>query len=210
MPLILPSIYAITGREQSLGRSAVTVAKDLVAAGIRILQYREKHLSRKAMLDECLAIREITKESGCLFIVNDYVDIALICGADGVHVGQDDLPVEAVRRITPAKMLVGVSASTLEEARKGMADGADYLGVGAIFATGTKTDAQVTGLDGLREIVAASSVPVVAIGGINKATLPEVLATGVRSCAMISALTSVPDIAAGVQEMHALFLDTLS
>lgn len=187
-------IYALTDARLSLGRSTVAVVAEMLKAGIRIIQYREKEQPSGAMLEECLAIRRMTREAGCCFIINDHVDIAMLCEADGVHVGQDDLPLWAVRQLVPPSCIVGVSVRNLEEARKAIADGADYLGAGAVFPTGTKTDAVATGLAFIRELTAASPVPVVAIGGINERTIQAVAAHGAQCFAIVSAITAAPDI----------------
>ncbi len=146
MPRLLPGtspetdLYALTDDELSLGRPAVEVAKALLDSGIKILQYREKEKKAGQMLKECLELRRLTREAGACFIVNDHVDIAVLCEADGVHVGQEDLPVEAVRRLVGADMIIGLSTHTPDQARAAVASGADYIGVGPIYPTQTKKD----------------------------------------------------------------------
>ena len=139
MPRLLPGtspetdLYALTDDELSLGRPTVEVAKALLDSGIKILQYREKEKKAGQMLKECLELRRLTREAGACFIVNDHVDIAVLCEADGVHVGQEDLPVEAVRRLVGPDMIIGLSTHTPDQARAAVASGADYIGVGPIY-----------------------------------------------------------------------------
>ena len=149
----------------SLGRPVLEVARALLDSGIRILQYREKDKKAGKMLEECRALREMTRSAGACFIVNDHVDIAILCEADGVHVGQDDLPVPAVRSLVGPNMIIGLSTHSPEQARAAVAMGADYIGVGPIYPTQTKKDvcAPVT-LDYLDWVVQNISLPFVAIG----------------------------------------------
>lgn len=176
----------------------------LLDAGARIIQLRHKTASddefREIAREMLVRVRDF---EDALLIVNDRVEIALEIGADGVHVGQKDLDAREVVRRAPPGMIVGVSARTPDEARRAEAAGAAYLGVGSVFPTGTKSDARVIGLEGLRRVVAAVSLPVVAIGGITEASLREVLATGARFCAVISAVNQAPDPAAALQRMLA-------
>ena len=206
MPIRFPqaALYAVTDRQCSLGRSTLHVVQELLSAGVRIIQYREKAMPKKEMLQECLAIREATREAGGCFIVNDHVELALACEADGVHVGQDDLPLWAVQKAVAGRCFIGVSVRTLQEAHKAIAQGADYLGAGAVYPTGTKTDAVHTGVGFLQSLVPLSPVPVVAIGGINEQTIAEVARTGVRCFAIVSALVGAPDIPAQAAKLRAL------
>ena len=140
-PVFPAGIYGILGEKFSRGRTNVEIVRQMAAAGVGILQYREKaHLmSRKTMLEECCEIRKITQDAGVVFIVNDFLDIALLSGADGVHVGQDDLPVTEIRKLAP-HLMVGCSTHSPDQAQKAILAGADYIGVGPIFATKTKDD----------------------------------------------------------------------
>lgn len=155
------------------------------------------------MLKECLELRRLTREAGACFIVNDHVDIAVLCEADGVHVGQEDLPVEAVRRLVGPDMLIGLSTHTPDQARAAVASGADYIGVGPIYPTQTKKDvcAAVT-LDYLDWVVANITLPFVAIGGIKRHNIADVIAHGARCCAIVSEFVSAPDIPARVAEVR--------
>ena len=171
--------------------------------GIKILQYREKEKKAGQMLKECLELRRLTREAGACFIVNDHVDIAVLCEADGVHVGQEDLPVEAVRRLVGPDMIIGLSTHTPDQARAAVASGADYIGVGPIYPTQTKKDvcAAVT-LDYLDWVVANITLPFVAIGGIKRHNIADVIAHGARCCAIVSEFVSAPDIPARVAEVR--------
>ncbi|MEG1610124.1 MAG: thiamine phosphate synthase [Bilophila sp.] len=200
------TLYALTDSNLSLGRPVIEVARALLDSGIKILQYREKDKKAGQMLLECQALRRLTNEAGACFIVNDYVDIAILCEADGVHVGQEDLPVPEVRRLlreAGREMLVGLSTHTPEQARADEAVGAYYIGVGPIYATQTKKDvcAPVT-LDYLDWVAAHSPLPFVAIGGIKRHNIAEVTAHGAKCCALVSEFVSAPDIKARVAEVR--------
>ena len=219
MPIILPGqtpeadIYAITDSDLSQGRSNEDVAKALLAAGVTILQYREKHKDKGEKLAECRVLRQLTRAAGACFIVNDDVDVALLCEADGIHVGQSDLPARDVRRLVGPGMIIGVSTKNPAQALQAVADGADYIGVGPICATSTKPDAGpgVT-LSYLDWVVANIKLPFVAIGGIKRSNIGELARHGCKSCALISELVSAPDIVERVAEvrqaMHAGQNDT--
>lgn len=202
MPAILPGqtdIYALTDRRLSLGRPVTEVVRALLDAGVRLLQYREKHLAAGVMLEECRELRRMTREAGACFIVNDHVDIAMLVGADGVHVGQDDLPVAEVRRLVGPDMIIGLSTHSPEQARAAVTAGADYIGVGPIFATQTKEDVVApVGLAYLDWVAAHIRLPFVAIGGIKAWNAAEVAAHGAECCALVSALVGAADIGAAV------------
>lgn len=197
-------IYAITDDGLSLGRPVLEVAEQLLKGGVRLIQYREKDKSAAHMLDDCLRLRALTKEAGAGFIVNDHVDIAMICKADGVHVGQDDLPVPAVRGLLKAaglSMLVGVSTHAPEQAAQAVKDGADCIGVGPIFATQTKKDVvDPVGLEYLEYVVKNyPALPFAAIGGIKIHNVGEVAQRGAKSVCMISEIVGCEDIPAQVE-----------
>lgn len=180
------------------------LCRRLLAAGGRIIQLRHKSASDAEFRDLALRMQALVRaREDALLIVNDRVDIALAIGADGVHVGQQDLDAREVVRHAPPGMVVGVSARTPEEARRAEAAGATYVGTGSIFPTATKDDAPVIGLEGLRRVVAAVRIPVVAIGGITQATAREVLAAGARFCAVISAVNRAPDPAEALRRLLA-------
>ena len=206
MPRILPGetdIYAITDAGLSLGRPLEEVVSALMGAGVRILQYREKKLKSGAMLEECRLLRRLTREAGACFIVNDHVDIAMLVQADGVHVGQEDLPVPAVRSLVGPEMVIGLSTHLPEQAREARSLGADYIGVGPIFATNTKEDVvDPVGYEYLDWVARNGDLPFVAIGGIKRHYIPEVARHGARCCSLVSELVGAPDIRTRVEDVR--------
>lgn len=206
MGRILPGetdLYALTDAGLSLGRSLEEVASALLGAGVRILQYREKKLKGGAMLEECRLLRRLTAEAGACFIVDDHVDLALMAHADGVHVGQEDFPVPDVRALVGTEMIIGLSTHEPEQARAARAAGADYIGVGPVFATKTKEDVVApVGYAYLDWVAANMEMPFVAIGGIKAHNIAEVARHGARCCALVSELVSAPDIRARVEEVR--------
>jgi thiamine-phosphate pyrophosphorylase len=167
-PMMLSGLYVITDEELCPGRTHAQIARAAVEGGARIIQIRDKSASDRKFYEDALEVRRITRGAGALFIVNDRVDIAAAVEADGVNLGQTDLPVAAARRILGKGVLIGTSADSPEQAAQAVKDGADHIGYGPVFATTTKLDAgPVSGLDTLRRVVQSTSVPVVAIGGIS-------------------------------------------
>ena len=201
---ILPQgIYGITAEKFSRGRDNVAVVREMIAGGIAVVQYREKHGAKsfRAMYDECLAIRRLTRESGVLFIVNDYVELAMLADADGIHVGQDDLPVRAVRERVGSK-IIGLSTHEPEHARQALKAGADYIGAGPIFATRTKEDVvDPVGLNYLDHVLHNSPLPVAAIGGIKLHNIDQVLAAGARTVCLVTEIVGADDIAGTVRKL---------
>lgn len=207
MPRILPhetDLYAITDSKLSLGRPVEAVAAALLGAGVKILQYREKKLKAGEMLRECRILRRLTAEAGACFILNDHIDIALLVDADGVHVGQEDLPVAEVRRLVGPDKIIGLSTHDPEQAKAAVAAGADYIGVGPLFATQTKEDVCApVGLGYLDWVVSHLKLPFVAIGGIKRHNIGEVMGHGAGCCALVSELVGAEDIASRVAEVRA-------
>jgi len=197
-------LYAITSEEHSLGRSNVEVARQLVDAGIKVIQYREKGKKARQMYQECLAIRDITQQAGVTFIVNDHIDLALLVEADGIHIGQDDLPVQAVRQFIGNEMLLGLSTHKPQEAEAAAKGGVvDYIGVGPIFSTATKKDVCApVGFDYLRYVVEKISLPFVAIGGIKEHNIAGLKQLGVSQFALITELVGAADIKHAVQSLR--------
>lgn len=206
MPRILPGdtdIYALTDSRLARGRSVEEQASALLDAGVKILQYREKHAKPGVMLEECRLLRRLTRAAGACFIVNDHIDIAMLVDADGVHVGQDDLPVPEVRRLVGPDMIIGLSTHCPEQAHAAVKAGADYIGVGPIFATQTKEDVCApVGLSYLDWVVANYSLPFVAIGGIKEHNIGEVARHGAPCCALVSELVGADDISAKVEAVR--------
>ena len=197
-------LYAVTDRAW-VGRQ--TLPEQVEAAlkgGATCVQLREKELDGTALLEEAKVLAALCRRYGVPLIINDNVEVALASGADGVHVGQDDLTVEQVRRLAGDRLIVGVSAHTVEQALAAQAGGADYLGVGAVFATATKSDAHVLPRETLAEICRAVDIPVVAIGGIGEDNLLQLAGTGVDGVALVSAIFSAPDIEGQCRKLRAL------
>lgn len=200
-------IYGILGEKFSLGRSNVEVARQMVEAGVSVLQYREKlkYKNIKAIYEECLTIREITRDAGVPFIVNDYADIALMVEADGIHQGQDDIPIKALRKIAP-DMILGCSTHSPEQAQQAIADGADYIGVGPIFTTQTKEDVcAAVGLGYLEYAAKNHDIPFVAIGGIKRNNLQQVLQRGAKTVCLVTEIIGAKDIKKRIQEIQEIF-----
>lgn len=189
-------LYVIPDTVQGRGRPLEEQARLALEGGARAIQLRHKGASSRELYEKALALRKLCGLHGALFIVNDRLDIALAAGADGVHLGAKDIPVKVARGLVREGFIIGATARTPEAALEAERDGADYLGVGAAFPTGSKHDAVVIGLDGLRRIVQAVSLPCIAIGGITLEKLTEVLQTGAAGVAVIGALVGASDMQA--------------
>lgn len=197
-------LYAVTDRAW-VGRQ--TLPEQVEAAlkgGATCVQLREKELDGAAFLEEAKVLAALCRRYGVPLIINDNVEVALASGADGVHVGQDDLTVEQVRCLAGDRLIVGVSAHSVEQALAAQAGGADYLGVGAVFTTATKSDAHVLPRETLAAICRAVDIPVVAIGGIGEDNLLQLAGTGVDGAALVSAIFSAPDIEGQCRKLRAL------
>jgi thiamine-phosphate pyrophosphorylase len=196
-------IYALTSELHSQGRSNIEVACEILAAGVPILQYREKVKKVKEMYEECLVLRAMTKQYGALFIINDYLDLAMAVGSDGVHIGQDDLPLAKVRDIVGPDLMIGVSTHSPTQALAAVNDGADYIGVGPIFKTNTKIDVcNPVGLDYLDYVVKNLDIPFVAIGGIKEHNLSEVIKSGARTVALVTEIVGNSDIKSKIERLQ--------
>lgn len=193
---VLPKtdIYGITGERFSKGRTNVEVVKDMIESGIKIIQYREKDKSKREKYEDCVAIRQMTEKANVTFIVNDDIDIAILTQADGIHIGQDDIPIEKVKRIAP-NMIIGLSTHNSEQAIHAVKAGADYIGVGPIFNTTTKENIESSeGLNYLKWVSENIDIPYVAIGGIKEENIASVKEHGGQYYAMITELTSAGSI----------------
>lgn len=197
-------LYAVTDRAWVGKQSLAEQVAAALRGGVTCVQLREKELDEEQFLREAEEIFTLCKRYRVPFFINDNVALALRCHADGVHVGQDDMDVAEVRRLVGQEMMIGVSVHTVEEACAAAAGGADYLGVGAMFATSTKTDASLVTKETLRAICDAVSIPVVAIGGISKSNLLELAGTGVDGVALVSAIFSAADIATECRLLYGL------
>jgi thiamine-phosphate pyrophosphorylase len=197
------TLYVITDRRLASGRSHEEVAREAIAGGATVIQLRDKEASTKELVEIGRRLRRLTAERGVTFIVNDRVDVALAVNADGVHLGQEDMPAALARQLMGPAKVIGVSASTVEEAKRAEKDGANYLGVGPVYATVTKPDAgEPIGVEGLAEILRAVSIPVVAIGGIKEGNVEEVIAAGADGVAVVSAVVAAQDIEAAARRLR--------
>lgn len=198
MALTLPPLYAILDPEQIKGRATEEVLRELLDAGVSILQLRAKALAANEFLELARLARSATAAKCCRLIVNDRVDIAMACDADGVHLGQDDLPLHAGRKLIGNK-IIGISTHDVEQARQAELDGADYIGFGPMFGTQTKdTGYSARGTDMLKQIRAAVRIPIVAIGGVNEQNVSQVWQAGADSAAIISDILRAEDVGAKI------------
>ena len=187
-------LYLVTDRALSRGRKTAAIVREAVAGGVTCVQLREKNGGTREFLEEARAVQAALRGTGVPLIVNDRVDVALAIGADGVHLGQRDMPIADARRLGPPGWIIGVSAESAEDAIRAERDGADYVGASPVFATPTKTDhAEPLGLDGLRRMRAAVKLPLVAIGGIHPGNAREVILAGADGLAVVSAIVAADD-----------------
>lgn len=195
-------LYAVTDRAWAADEDALMAQIEAaIDGGAAIVQLREKNLDGEAFLKEAERFVALCRRKGVISIINDNVEIAVKTGADGVHVGQEDLEAGRVRELLGPDKLIGVSAHNVEEARAARGAGADYLGTGAAFVTGTKTDAKPISRDTIRAITGAVDIPVVAIGGISRENILELKGCGLDGVAVVSALFAQPDVKAAAEEL---------
>ncbi len=197
------AVYVLTDRRAAGERSLVDVVRAAVRGGATMIQLRDKGASTGQMIDLGRALHQVTRPAGVPLIVNDRADVALAIDAEGVHVGQDDMPAPLAREIIGPACILGVSAGTVDEARQAVREGADYLGVGDVYGTPTKADAGTPiGVSGLAEIVRAVAIPVVAIGGITLDNALAVIQAGAAGVAVISAVIAAPDPEAAARRLR--------
>jgi thiamine-phosphate pyrophosphorylase len=188
------SLYLVTDRGLARGRSALEIVSAAVHGGATVVQLREKDCSTRDFIEQGLAIKEFLKDQGVPLIINDRVDVAQAVRADGVHLGQTDMPLGLAKKILGDSMIIGISAESLQDAIEAEKGGADYLGVSPIYATPTKTDtAPPLGLEGLRQIRKAVRLPLVGIGGLNRDNAAEVIRNGADGVAVVSAIVAADD-----------------
>ncbi|WP_278673611.1 thiamine phosphate synthase [Acidaminococcus fermentans] len=197
------SLYLVTDRHCLRGRDFYEAVEEALRAGVTLLQLREKDMGLEELLAEGRKVQALCRKYQVPFLVDDNVEAVRILGADGVHLGQEDEAIEKARSVLGPDAIIGISAHNLEEARKAQASGADYLGVGALYPTGSKKDASLLPSGMLTKIVQAVQIPVVGIGGIQEAQIDQVLDQGAAGCAMISAILGADDITATVERMKA-------
>jgi thiamine-phosphate pyrophosphorylase len=204
-PEIDYSLYLVTDRDLMSTPTLEQAVEQAIEGGSTLIQLREKTASSLEFYQMAVTIKRLTDSHHIPLIINDRVDIALAVDTAGVHIGQSDLPAGIVRQIIGKNKILGVSVSSVAEAVKAKKDGADYLGVGAMFATGTKTDADLVTMNELRDIRSAVSLPIVVIGGINLTTIPSFVNTGIDGIAVASALISAKDITEAAKQLRASF-----
>ena len=196
------SLYLVTDRDLSRGRATLKVVIAGVTGGVTCVQLREKNCSTRTFIKEALSVKQYLKKHNIPLIINDRVDVAQAIGADGVHLGQTDMPLTMAKDILKGSMIIGISVESLEDAIRAEKDGADYIGISPIFATPTKTDTSPPlGLEGLKEISRAVSLPKVAIGGLNKENAGEVILNGANGIAVVSAIVSADDPRKAAKEL---------
>lgn len=199
------TLYLVTDRQLMSCDSLTEAVEQAILGGCTMIQLREKELSSLEFYNQAVAVKQVTDKYHIPLIINDRIDIAMAVQATGVHIGQHDLPAAAVRKVIGENMLLGVSASSIAEAIQAQQDGADYLGVGAMFPTGTKTDADSVSMEELQKIRAAVSLPIVVIGGINKGNAGRFKPMGIDGLAVVSTIIAQSDIKAAAAELKDLF-----
>ena len=203
------TLYLVTDRSCMTTPTLEEAVEQAILGGCTMVQLREKEASARDFLETARRIQIITRRYSIPLIINDRVDLALAVDADGIHVGQQDLPCSVVRSLVGPEKIVGVSAATLAEAKQAQADGATYLGVGAMNTTATKTNTRNVTPAQLAEIKATVTIPVVAIGGINPATLPNLSHTGIDGIAVVSAILAQPDVLQATAQLKAEFKEQI-
>ena len=199
------TLYLVTDRQLMSCDSLTEAVEQAILGGCTMIQLREKELPSLEFYNQAVAVKQVTERYHIPLIINDRIDIAMAVQATGVHIGQHDLPAATVRKVIGENMLLGVSASSIAEAIQAQQDGADYLGVGAMFPTGTKTDADSVSMEELQKIRAAVSLPIVVIGGINKGNAGRFKPMGIDGLAVVSAIIAQSDIKAAAAELKDLF-----
>lgn len=199
------TLYLVTDRTLMSTATLTAAVEQAILGGCTMVQLREKDISSSEFYRQAIEIKQITEQHHVPLIINDRLDIAMAVKAAGVHIGQSDLPASVVRRLIGANMLLGVSASTVKEAMEAEKDGADYLGVGAMFPTGTKIDANFVSMEELQKIRYAVGLPIVVIGGINKENAGMFHSAGIDGLAIVSAIIAQPDIRKAAAEIKESF-----
>ncbi len=199
------SLYLVTDRDLMSTNTLEEAVEQAILGGCTIVQLREKTASSLEFYQNALKVKAVTDKYNIPLIINDRVDIALAVDAAGIHVGQNDLPAQVVRSIVGTHKILGVSASSVESARKAQKDGADYIGVGALYSTSTKTDASVISHGQLIAVKNAVEIPVVGIGGINRQNALELAKTGIDGIAVVSSIIAQKDISGAAKALHAIF-----
>jgi len=199
----LLGLYVILDRQFLAGRNELDIASQIIHGGARVIQLRDKQSNKGELLVIAQKLKELCSKLDVLFIINDYLDLAMAVDADGLHIGQEDLPLPVIRRELPIDKIVGCSVTTLSQAIKAQDEGADYIALGSIFPTTTKKGATVVGVDMLKELKRTVFTPLVAIGGINRNNIGEVVAAGADAMAVISAVLGEDDVKGAMQGLIA-------
>ncbi|EOS52688.1 thiamine phosphate synthase [Lachnospiraceae bacterium MD335] len=199
------TLYLVTDRSLMSTATLIEAVEQAILGGCTMIQLREKNISSLDFYRQSVEVKKITEQYHVPFIINDRIDIAIAVNADGVHIGQSDIPAAIARDLIGTDMLLGVSAASVKEAVQAANDGADYLGVGAMFPTGTKTDANYVSIEELKKIRHAVNLPIIAIGGINKGNIKQFHDTGINGLAVVSAIIAQPDIQKAAAEMKSMF-----
>ena len=203
-PRVPSGLTLILDQHLLKGRSLTDIAAQSMAGGVKSLQYRAKNLSKREAYFNALQLRESSRQNGVTFLINDWVDLALAVEADGVHLGQEDLPLSAARSLLGPNRIIGISAHTLEQAKEAEAGGADYLGIGPIFPSTTKQDRTPLGCEALRHFREQVRIPIIAIGGISPLNVRQVMTTRVDGVAVVSAILSQSDVARATADLVAI------
>ena len=203
------TLYLVTDREIMSTEKLETAVEQAILGGCTVVQLREKNCSSLEFFEIAIKIKEITDRYQIPLIINDRIDIALATDATGVHLGQSDIPARIARKLIGNNKILGVSASNFEEAMMAYKDDADYLGVGAMFSTDTKTDARFTSIDELVRIKESIPLPIVVIGGINKTTIPKFEGIDINGIAVVSAIISQPDIQVAAENLKSTIKNNL-
>lgn len=201
-------LYLVTSQPLSAGRTTLEIVEAALAGGARLIQLREKEMSLREYVRLAEQVRVLTARAGALMIVNDRVDVALAVGADGVHLGQDDFPIPAARRLGP-DLIIGASTHSVEEALRAQDEGASYINIGPIYPTGTKVwEGAFLGIEGLKQIAAVARVPFTVMGGIKRDHIPGLLRAGATTIALVTAVTSAKDPAQAARDLLAALRTT--
>ena len=196
-------LYLVTSQSLSAGRTTLEIVRAALAGGVKLVQLREKEMTLREYTVLAEQVRNLTAQAGALMIVNDHLDVALAVGADGVHLGQDDFPIPAARRLGP-DLIVGASTHSVEEALQAQTEGASYINIGPIYPTDTKHwEDRFLGIEGLKRIAAVSRIPFTVMGGIKREHIPELVCAGAQTIGIVTAVTMAPDPSRVVAELLA-------
>lgn len=195
------TLYLVTDRDGLRGRDLIKCIEDSILGGVTLVQLREKNVTSREFYEIAIKVKEVTSKYNVPLIINDRLDIALAIDADGLHIGQKDLPASVARKILGKDKILGVSAATLQEALKAEKDGADYLGVGAVFSTSTKKDTRDVSYETLSNITASVNIPVVAIGGINESNVTKLKGSNIDGIAVVSCILGKENVKVAAEKM---------